>query len=291
MIEDKLDKEENSVVHFFYNDNFLLLTHPKLAHTWCKRNINGDFYLDTSYMLNFFTLDISENPLAKNPISKEHFLSTKYIWNNFLEKKEERDLIILYRNPFDHFLSGFIQDFLKGIISINFHHFLNKIKISNKEKHEFLKDFYTSDQKINKITFEKHKVVWEHIAQFLFDYYIDSGKLIEGHYTPWMTFINMLLNHKKIDESKIKLIDIYDSPLEIQLKDYIPNNKLLKVNTKVFDKETQVFDKETRGNFVYFDVIKKIINNNEKYKNLIYSLLKYEMIYYKNFKNNKLIKQ
>jgi hypothetical protein len=283
MIKTELDKKE-LVLWFFYNDKFLLLTHPKLAHSWCKRNINKDANLDTSYTLDYFTLDISKNKLHKTN-DENHFSTTKSIWESFLQKKEKRDLIILYRNPFEHFISGFVQDFLKNSTSFNLstkpflHYFLDNIEITKKEKDNFLKDFNFSSGGMNPTNYEKYKNIWDKIIEIKFDYYINSGSLIEGHYSPWVTFINYLISSDKIDKNKIKLIDIYDAPLEEQLQNYLSDSNSLKRNLETYEQ-----NKKINSHQKYFELIEKIINSNQFYKNIVYSLLKYEILYYNNFK-------
>jgi hypothetical protein len=273
---------------FFYNDKFLLLTHPKLASSWCRLNVNKDIDLDTYYNLNLFDFSISPGKTLYTT-SQQHFSTTKSIWESFLQKKEKRDLIILYRNPFEHFISGFIQDFLHHSYAFNFyttpflHYFLDSIQISKKEKDDFLKEYTSSSKGMTFSSYENHKNIWDKIIEIKFDYYINngniSGNMIQGHYSPWVTFINNLVSSNKIDKNKIKLIDIYDAPLEEQLQHYFSENYFLKINQEKLDEKNKF-----KNNLKYFTFIKNLINENKNYQNIVYSLLKYEIVYYQKLK-------
>lgn len=270
------------VAQFFLSDKFLLITHPKISHSWCKINIHKDRALDTGFRINPMTFELNHRPQNLHSYQNDSkFMKINEIWNNFLQKKEKRDFIILYRNPVDHFISAFIQDFmLKGIHKDSlsfFYNFLNTLPVSTKERDNFLEDMKLKTNFFTPQSFIKYPIIWEHIFKVKFDFYINQGNFFAGHYTPWLSFINFLLNSKKIDENKIKFIDIYDAPLELQLKNYLSNNNF---------KEEYIFDKTKDGHSQYFNLFKSIINQNSKYRDTVNSILKNDIIYYDTLKKN-----
>ena len=99
--------------HFFYTDKVLLLTVPKISHSRCrqlflgKKNQNDGF--DVSFPISTKTFEF----IGRD--GNEYEMEVKNIWKGFLEKSEKRDLIFLYRNPLEHFISGFLKDWIKNV--------------------------------------------------------------------------------------------------------------------------------------------------------------------------------
>lgn len=264
--------------HFFKNDKILILTKPKVAHSWCRDIFiekNLDINTDTSFLVNFITLDILT--YFTDDFNKKYFDEISPIWTNFLNKNEKRDLILLYRNPFENWMSAFIQDYIRPLVPrqevqspyfIKFIRDIHSIETSIKE--EFILECKSSNS-YDKIFYQKYKKIMYEIYRIQFQSHLNNGIINSGHYFPWITFIYKLINSNKIDSSKIKLIDIYESPLEIQLSPYI---------------EMMEFDESNiKNNNSGFDIMYKLISESN-YKNKIIDSLSDEINLYYDIKEN-----
>jgi hypothetical protein len=284
----------------FETNSFLIITAAKIGSTWCKKNINGQLN-DTDMLSTFYfdryTFEIFNDDTFIKENDVNVYNKIKQIWNNFLEKKEERNLIILYRNPLHHFISSFIEDFIVKIIKKEaypyFYYFLDTLPISNIEKNNFVKDYvYAENTKmIDESLFNKHQKIFKHLFELNFDYYITNKSYLEGHYTPWLSFVDLLINSNKIDNSKIKFIDIGDGPLEYQLKKYIKTNDDNPL-TNYFETIEHSDNPKTFGHIktsffsIYHQTVIDIINDNPLYKKTVDNLLQFEILYYNKIKNN-----
>jgi len=278
----KIDTQTS--VQIFSNKKILVLTTPKIAHSWCRDTFVGTGLpnkeikeiTDFNIHKKTFELVFFENKEEKTEYQK----TQEKIWINFLDKIEKRDIIILYRNPFEHLCSALMQDWIKKPISstsLPFYHFcfdslnLPKIKkteiiskISNPSFPGFTRDFISM-----------YPEAFELIVKIILDYILASGSLISGHYTLWLTFVKSLIESDKFEKSKIKLIDIYDAPLDVQLQNYFDNPIA-----------TESFNTGRYREFEYtHSKIKKVILENEIYKKQIQILLHNEFSIYNEFKN------
>lgn len=266
-------------VQLFKNEKVLLITAPKIAHSWCRRVFLKNNNIDAAFEINTQNFNIIESIEEKDD---DYFNEVANIWNLLLEKKEKRDLIILYRNPIEHFVSAFMQDWLGNSIHPNniqyFKFFIESLPFPNYIKNNFIEDYIKHNSGLNSILITKYPEISIEIIKITMDYYLSLSKIENGHYTLWISFITKLFNSKKIDDRKIKFIDIYDNPLEVQLKNYINFDGI---------------DFISGANNSYFsyshEPIKKIINNNIRFKYIIETILKYEIIYYNEIKNKQFI--
>lgn len=278
-VNSKIDLQ--SSVQIFSNKKILLLTTPKIAHSWCRDNFiepSTKEISDFNIHKNTFNLVFFEDKEEKTEYQKIQ----EKIWINFLEKKEKRDIIILYRNPFEHLCSALMQDWIKKPIppsSLPFYHFcfesLNLPKIKKTEVLSKITQNYFSGFDKNFITM--YPEVFELIVKIILDYILASGSLISGHYTLWLSFVKSLIESDKFDKSKIRLIDIYDAPLDIQLQNYLDSPVTLETtNTGRYKEFEHTHSK-----------IKKVILENEIYKKQIQILLHNEFSIYNEFKSKK----
>lgn len=276
------DFDKNIVrVHFFYNEKILLLTFPKIAHSLC-RELFLENKVDTTIDFNPTTLEITPTQDSTNKEYKEYFENVNSIWTNFLNKKEKRDLIILYRNPYEHLISGFMQDWFGGhsssgtgrmaepFISL----FINSIKGYPQKKESFFKKYYNHG--IDENLFLEYPEITNELVDVLLDYYLTNAKYTgSAHFTLWISIISSIYYSNKIDRKKIKFFDIYDNPIQVQLKNYIEN---------IDDSNI----KHKKQNSYAFKFVKKLIKNNQKYSSIINALLYSELQIYDKIKNNEL---
>jgi hypothetical protein len=259
--------------HFFYTDKVLLLTVPKISHSRCrqlfleKKNQHNGF--DTSFPISTKTFEFLGHD------GNEYEMELRNIWKGFLDKNEKRDLIFLYRNPLEHFISGFIKDWVKNIEG-NYGkaapfvtNFINGLPGNTIDKKEFSRIF--SKEGIEKKTFEKYYYFSKEIIKFLFDYHISNNEYSNSlHFTPWLTFLSSLYDSDKFDHKKIAFLDIYDGPIEYHLQKYV---------------EIDYIPENFRENEFLFYTVKEIIKENGKYKKQIDFILYSEFLFYNKLKN------
>lgn len=282
---DGLSAQHYNGCTIFQNEKVLLLTTRKIAHSRC-RQIFKDFLLSDGNELFNFSVRMSTLELEPSNIQKEseYFEKINTIWNSFLEKKEKRDLVILYRNPIEQFISSFMQDFTYVPPHSNYflldlaliHYFLQNISAPPLDKSIFLEK-YKKNGLTKDMFFEHNKIFVEFIKMF-FEFYITNGTYSDSHYTPWLTFVSNLYYSDKIDKNKIKFIDIYENPLEKSLENY-------------FDeviKPVHRFDVKYKAHSFLFEYMENLIRSDRKYKNITENILNSDILFYNKLKNNQL---
>jgi len=273
----------------FYNEKLFLLTTRKLAHSKCFKLFSNtkDIYHELKNQgisLNT-TIDTRDYKLILNEEQSnlDYYKTIDKIWESFLNKKEKRDIVILYRHPLEHFLSSFIQDYTyaipffphNGVINAFIYYFLEGISASPTEKKEFLKRY--QKEGLSRKIFYDHNHIYLEVIKMLFEYYITMGDYHNGsHYSQWLTFISGLYYSNNIDRNKFKFIDIYKSPIQIQLQKYFEED----IETKV--------DAEYRVHNFLFDFLKNLVNENKRYQRIVETVINSELVFYNKIKNNQL---
>jgi len=294
--------EHTNFVHgeVFFNDKCLLITKPKLAHSWCRNNFlknnskevlsytqndkstisstfNSSFEIDfTSLELNILNTDNKNSNF--NTESVEYAEEVKTVWNSILSRNEKRDIVVIYRNPLLGWISGFFQDTFSKVDfetekhSPYFIKFIQQLNIPEQEKNRFIEKCKFSNSYYELIRDDDFNIIMSGILELFLERYIEEVKFKTGHSETWIPFIFKLVNSLDIDTSKIKLLDIYDAPLEIQLKNYLdinPND--IDTNYKRNEKDIMLF-------------MECLMNS--QYRNLIQSILKDDYNMYRDLKEN-----
>lgn len=278
---DSSDIEVIQSSQIFFNDKILILTSPKIAHSLCKNSFLGK-QVDTTFYINTNTLEILDYKSSDNNEKKEveidYHNQVTTIWNNFLNKKEKRDFIILYRNPLEHFISAVMQERLNkfekdGNFIPFFSYFIQSLPYSNYVKNNFMDEYLKDDRGISPYLLEKYPEICGNIIKITLDYFLSGSDLTGGHFTLWLSFIQKLIQSEKIDNHKMKFIDIYDAPLQKQLASYhtFPESAL----------------HENREFSYIHETIKKIIKDSPRLSSIVHNLIKYELIYYNEIKLGK----
>ena len=209
-----------------FNDKVIVITKLKLGHSKCRELFIGktNYSIDTDFKCDFHTLELIS---TKNKTSNTYTEDFTNIWNSVLNKTEKRDIVLIYRNPISAWLSGFYQDTTNMYDNSYFKdtpyftEYINSLKHNNEVKQNFLKDF-TNELNLRTL-FKKEEyipIISDIITKNL-DYYMLNNKLGKAHTKSWIPFIYKLINSNQIDTTKIKLLDLYDAPLEIQLNNYL----------------------------------------------------------------------
>lgn len=199
-----------------------------------------------------------------------------------LNGQSKKDLIIVTRNPVYKFLSGLYQDIMFELVSSNI---LTEIYVNN---HNFINNQYRYNQEIIK-SIDDDTLCF--LAYNLLKYRSISGQNIcYGHSFLFNEFYYSLLTNNKINNTKLKIVDLDDpnSDLIQCLRDYNPeivNNQksknfwthrpyheiLLKGIEKLCHKYNNLnilnnIKKEVRNDFYYYMLIRNSYKKNI-YKN------------------------
>ena len=233
-IDTMLLEEREIPVQYFYNDKIILLTKPKLAHSWCRTNFlpknNTKEYSDkfnTGLKINYTSLAITSSQSISqfNEDSILYHKSCKESWNAVLDRKSKKDIIIVYRNPILAWMSGMYQDTYgknlpcERIKDSKFIHYIMNLHDASKEE----KEQYIHECKYSISFFELTKsfpIIGKAVLYYFIEEFMISDRFNQGHSESWIPFVYKLLNTKELDTAKIRLVDIYDDPLELQLKNY-----------------------------------------------------------------------
>lgn len=273
----------------FQNNKLILLTTFKLAHSWCRdkflenKGINSTF----SVVQNNYSFKLQQNSSTRN---QEYFYEIQLIWNSLLEKKEKRDIVVLYRNPIEHLISGFMQDFSPLPLNFNnsedipqfktlLHSYIYSLESPTEKKDSFIQKYLQNG--ITEKLFINYPILTKELIKLFFDYYLINAKYSNtSHFNLWLTFISNMYYSNLFDKNKFKFIDIYDDFLEIQLENYLENS--------VVPARNVLQQKSGRKHNYVFDYIKDLIHKNKKYYGIVSSLLYGELLFYEKIKNNKL---
>jgi len=266
-------------LNIFENNKVIILTVPKIAHSWCNTKFLGEgnrSSIDSEFAINYYTYELSTHIHKGEKRDDEYFKKIEKTWNTILDKKEKRDLVILYRNPYEHFLSAFMQDYSKNFYpgkssnqQVYWEYFIESLQVPSIIKTNFINDSSLEESLTSDIV-RKYPEIANKVIDVNFDSYLRAGSFENGHYRTWLSFINRLITSNVIDSNKVRFVDIYDAPLEIQLKN-------------VVDIETgPSYDSSTHS--WSFSILDKLVSENTRYYDTISSIIKYEMIYYQEIK-------
>lgn len=265
-------------LNIFENKKIVLMTVPKIAHSWCNTKFLGDDYadsIDSEFSVNQITFELSHKIHQDIERDDEYFKKIKKTWEALLDKKEKRDLVILYRNPLEHFLSAFMQDYSKNFYPNDLNkqpyweYFVESLRVPSIVKSQFINDIQKTNE-FNSDIVIKYPEISKEIIQINFDYYLKHGNLEQGHYRTWLSFVNRLITSSTIDSNKVRFVDIYDAPLEVQLKNVvdIENGPQYKNSTHSWS----------------FNTLTNLLQDNERYYDMVSTFLRYEMLYYQDIK-------
>jgi hypothetical protein len=185
----------------FSTDTGLIFTKPKIATTYLRSLSNSDMPMFSSTLNNIHDFKYLHKVGFHHPnqsnqrVDYSHILDTinndvNLLVNNNLKK----DVVILYRNPIKRCIAAFVQDNLHDLLDVHFH----KKEISIQSDVNLLDKLITGRIKLMPRS---------------------------SHNTPWLVFVNELINSSIIDKSKLKLIDIDSGDISNTVKKYFNNHE------------------------------------------------------------------
>lgn len=261
-----------SPLRFWNTKKLIVISSPKVASSF----LDNTFYKDyESTIQNIFLFNNDLSITYTVPVEEVDRIDFEKIFTN----TNKKDILILYRNPKEKFLSGIIQDFIPTLIDSTYqidYIIYNYFKQHNLDVSEFLNNSNLQNKihikNINEN--EKFQYYFKHLLKLYYEYIIENNKLTV-HTNPTLLTIYAFINDKIKDKNKIHLIDI-DNVSDDFLKNYLEDKYEL-YTVKTQDKNTQ---KPLKN--ILIDVIKEF-----KLENKLENFLKDEMFIYKLIKNLK----
>lgn len=281
----------------FWNDKVFVITKPKIAHSLCRDIFvgreDGWKLPGTGFIMNPVTFEMNPKHITEIPEENKKW-QEKYnkegieIWNNFLNKKEKRDLIILYRNPYEHFLSGFTQDtlifnnlpcgkMLQPLLTI----WVNTIDIDESQgyKNKFVNRFIENREGYGGFVglLKEFPTITTKLIEMLFRNHINNGFYTAGHYSSWLSTIYPLYDGGIVDKNKVKFIDIYEDSLFKVLDPYVEKwPEYL---------EEQRESKRYKNRNTIYEILDNLIANDDSWQKIIKHSIEADMIVFNKIKN------
>jgi len=204
-------------LNYFSFDKFLIITTTKIGSSYFRvlaENIKAQRAFIDVNIENMNTINVNPNKFSYNNTSENVVDFIENEWKLLLKGTLNKNVYILYRNPFDRLVSAFIQDNLKDLenkllnrndeISSLFHFCssqfnyderpeLEEITSSYYKKWGRLDDYYLSN------LLKKTVDSYENFVQNIIEYFLKNNKVfqsswLDGHNTPYLILIKELLN-------------------------------------------------------------------------------------------------
>lgn len=201
------------------------------------------------------------------------------------EKKNKKDILILYRNPYERLISGIIQDFESDInhskknllfdllldYHINLYGNKNNSEIENDVYYKYIqKSIFKNYNDINFNLVEFYKISLEKYILYNFT----SNKISSRHTSNYIYLLHTIISKNILfDSNKITLIDI-DKNKNI-LKDFLKKYDIVSKEEKL---------KENDSNKLPKSIVNDLISTNLKLNNLIKLYIQDEIFFYNQLK-------
>lgn len=267
-------------------NKFIIITVPKVASRFIERSLKQDSLLNS----NIVYID-NDLKLKKTEISN---LSNEILMdiNQINTKKNKKDLLFLYRNPYNKLLSGIAQDFNQNIkedkflFNIVVDHYIkdNNIDIDENElvnyssqlihpDHNPYGNFHNRQAELKSKSTDIN-VVFEELYEYLINKFIQHSYVERNfetiHTHDYLYILYTFLNSNDIDLNKVKILDIdYDTNLLMKFF------KMYEIETEGVHKASNNLTKKILSNLITKKSnIKKILLNKIKNEEFFYELLK-----------------
>lgn len=276
-------------IHVVVNKKIIVFTRPKNAS-----RVTHDFILKGSksgesacqevkfkYGPNGISIEKVEYVITVGENGNETDSNDKDIVESFnkdvaevLSGKTKKDILFVYRDPVDRFISGLYQEFLVTIQTPQFFYFVQK-ELTKDENEELIKivrglrNLNGNDQNESELTelnqlIEKNSKALEKAFETWYSYITDIKGFESAHTNNYLTMYNEILSLPKIDLNKIQFCNVSNEQVDTILKNYTGNIRA---------KGLMKYKKDEKGNIQKHlfssKLIKEMINYsvNEKYAN------------------------
>lgn len=219
-----LDLKAPTNLLIYRNDKVIVFTNNKVCSRICDvffENSGWSIHLD----FHDDIYDISGSPMFFDDNEKKHFEITLHEEINLaLNGKSKKDIIFLYRNPVDRWISGTIQEFYSIIESPQLSYLWCK-QFKNNNLYNWLNDKESnfSDTLDEGTNIEIPQDIYHDMEVLVKDYFgslADTG-YCQNHSTNFLHLYTLLLAIGKYDKSKMKLLDIGKNDVIPVLKQYV----------------------------------------------------------------------
>jgi hypothetical protein len=209
-------------LRFFSSDKLILITSNKVASRYCSLffenggvnnygvqiDVDSDFNL-VSYNLahNYSSLYTLKDTIAITNLQKE--------WSDFLNKKNKKDVLFLYRDPGERTISGIVQEFIVVITDLQ-HNFITKLFIEKTYSEKIYTEFINNS--VDSILKNGNKDLYNIYYNFLSEYikYESSTLTQKHHIRPYLLYLYDFIKNYNLDKNKIHLLDIDNSESDIE---------------------------------------------------------------------------
>lgn len=246
------------------NEKSYVITKEKVASRFIE-----SLYTDISSILITSELDI------------EYLENNKNFQNLIDAKNNKKDIIFLYRHPYNRFISGVIQNTVIELFTNIYRKYMliPYIKKYNIDINELISElsFSNDSSKMKQIeemmNIQKYKSFFTEIITdyILWSVYTQSNS--NPHIDNYLISYDFFIKSNKIDTNKLCLINIDNTKNDL--------NKIFKNYT-----DSRKHD-GTFSNKIYFNLVENIINKNNIIKNYINNLINIDLYFYNQMEKSK----
>lgn len=265
-------------IQIIFNEekNYIIISNPKIATTFISN------YIDDK----FINVEIKDDGNLELPTNNTNL---PICWESLDTDKLRPDITILYRDPYDRFLTAVIQDCIFERFSLNS---VNDSynNLSNPFLHYFFRSKgYDTSTYLNFLGNIGNYIDDLKFLQMYTDYFeaylnciIDNNRVMSGHNCSYLTIISKLLLLGKLKSTDMFInISNKNEPIERKLK-------LKKIYPAV------TYDRSYKSDLIHSHaefkhILNQVINSNDYFKNSIMNILSTEMTTYNILKNNNLL--
>lgn len=264
-------------------NDFKLFSNEKVAVL--SRAKVGSRYTNT-----LFTPHTKKNSIMFDEFGRVHEESDekpRLQWQLLTDTKtNKRDLFLLYRDPYQRFLSAVVEDVILDIPHFQYNQYaylyfslFNKWKINPLDMIEDLNEYQRSRKWVWKDNYEN--IIIELVSTFI-QYLMMVNPMLEGHNALYLQIVYNIYN-KFGDKDKIKLLNLDNldtGTLKENIVPYLDSNGKA-MDDKVSEEEHRL--KNSNRNFK--TTVNKVIEMNPLFVNFVNNLLLQERSYYNELDN------
>jgi hypothetical protein len=243
------------------NDTSFVLTKSKVA----SRLIRSSY---ETHMEILVSSEFNQNYLANN----SDFNELININSN------QKNIILLYRNPYTRYISGIIQDVILTIpIDFNkkttLYPYFKKYNINTSDL-DIKQKSLTHQTFSSFLTNENYKNLFKNLIYDYFMWQIENNQPINTvHTEPYLYIYNNIIQSEKINLNKSCFVNI--------------DNKLNNLDKIILTYNKKIEKKDTLSNTLFFELVESVINSNKIIKKFISDINKIEFDAYSNIENSK----
>lgn len=264
-------------------NDFKLFSNEKVAVL--SRAKVGSRYTNT-----LFTPHTKENSIVFDEFGRVHEDSDekpKVQWQLLTNTKvNKRDLFLLYRDPYQRFLSAVVEDVILDVQHFHNNQYaylyfslFNKYKINPLDMIEDLNEYQRSRKWVWKDNYKN--IIIELVSTFI-QYLMMVNPMLQGHNALYLQIAYNIYNNFG-DKGKIKLLNLDDLSTGTFRENIVP---YLDPNSDaMFDKTTEEEHRLKNSNRIFKNTVKEVLEMNPLFTNFVNNLLLQERSYYDELDN------